>query len=108
MKLFTSNDGVPIWSSPSKTFFQSMKPTSLVRYVIDIKNQCLAKDHPPKLISSRWPEFPSTPSDISTHKNRYSYPIGLRECTIMKVDAENPSLNEVYSFEPYEFPGEAG
>ena len=93
----------------------------MVRYTIDVKFKILSIGQSPKVLTTRLPEFPSIPRDISTLKHRYVYPVTARKKVfvdykargqsgpvggIAKIDAEQPSNNEYYSFEPYEFPSE--
>lgn len=110
---------VPIWEKDD--VFSLLAPNTLVRYTLDIKNQCLAKDNPPKTLSTRIPEFPFIPKALSTRKHRYLYPVASHlqmdidenkkgsgpAGALQKVDTEYPELTETFAFEPYEFPGEA-
>ena len=75
----------------------------------------------PKVITSRAPEFPTIPLNLSTRQHRFSYTVGSHKefepdpltgkgtgaaGAIMKVDTENPSKNEAFSFLSHEFVGE--
>jgi len=110
---------IPVWELPDP--FALVAPNSLVRYTIDVKNSCIAKDIPPKTLSTRIPEFPSIPTQMSTRKHRYLYPVASHlqkpfhinakgsapAGALQKVDAERPELTETFAFQPFEFPGEA-
>lgn len=112
-----SDTKVPIWDIP--TIFDSVTPSTLERYTLDVKNRCLAEE--PKTLSTRFPEFPSLPKEMSARKHRYLYPVASHSQVdfdlntkgsgpagaLQKVDTENPELTETFVFEPYEFPGEA-
>jgi len=107
----------PIWELPRP--FDLVTPNTLVRYTLDVQNRCLAEA--PKTLSTRIPEFPSLPKEMSTRKHRYLYPVASHiqvefdlntkgsgpAGALQKVDTEHPELSETYAFEPYEFPGEA-
>jgi all-trans-8'-apo-beta-carotenal 15,15'-oxygenase len=114
-----SSASEPIWNI--ENVFEGIVPSSLVRYTIDVKKKCLCTENPPKtILRTRNPEFPSFPKAMSTRKHRYLYPVvthgegGLDPsrkgsgCAggLAKVDCEDPSQTEFFSFEPYEFPGE--
>lgn len=116
---------VPIWDLPNP--FALVAPNTLVRYTLDVANQCMAAEFPPQTLSTRIPEFPSLPREMSTRKHRYLYPVAShREMddpkvlggdaavlgsgpagAIQKVDTLHPEWTETFAFEPYEFPGEA-
>lgn len=107
----------PVWNLPNP--FDLVAPNTLVRYTLDVKNKCLAEK--PKTLSTRIPEFPSLPKHMSTRKHRYLYPVASHTQVnldlntkgsgpagaIQKVDTEHPELSETFTFEPFEFPGEA-
>jgi carotenoid cleavage dioxygenase-like enzyme len=120
--------GVPIWDLPNP--FALVTPNTLVRYTLDVAQKRLAREVPHKTLSTRIPEFPSLPKELSTRKHRYLYPVashfdicsgkddelGKKNAkvkgsgpagAIQKVDTEHPDLTETFVFEPYEFPGEA-
>jgi carotenoid cleavage dioxygenase-like enzyme len=114
-----SSASEPIWNI--ENIFEGVVPSALVRYTIDVKNQCLSTENPPKtILSTRNPEFPSFPKAMSTRKHQYLYPVVTHDegsldpsrkgsgCAggLAKVDCEDPSNTEFFSFEPYEFPGE--
>jgi len=115
----TDTRGISIWDQPDP--FGSVTPNTLVRYTIDVQNKCIATGIPPKTLSTRIPEFPSIPKEMSTRKHRYLYPVASHlqieldvnskgsgpAGALQKVDTENPELTENFAFEPYEFPGEA-
>lgn len=110
---------IPIWDLPAP--FDLVTPNTLVRYTLDVKNKCIAKGIEPKTLSTRIPEFPSLPKEMSTRKHRYLYPVAAHKQialdltkkgsgpagALQKVDTEHPELTETFAFEPYEFPGEA-
>jgi all-trans-8'-apo-beta-carotenal 15,15'-oxygenase len=113
--------GIPVWDLPNP--FALVAPNTLVRYTLDVENRCMAKGYPPKTLSTRIPEFPSLPKEMSTRKHRYLYPVAshadvsnrldVRDAkgsgpagAIQKVDTWNPDLTETFVFEPFEFPGE--
>mmetsp|Transcript_25723 Transcript_25723/g.54099 ORF Transcript_25723/g.54099 Transcript_25723/m.54099 type:complete len:219 (-) Transcript_25723:14-670(-) len=114
------NSGRPFWKNDHP--FQTVTPSRLVRYVLDVPNRSLAVGTPnPKVLSTRLPEFPSLPRKRSARRHRYVYPaVARRKVTvdyekkghagplggIAKIDVEFPENNEYYSFETYEFPGE--
>jgi all-trans-8'-apo-beta-carotenal 15,15'-oxygenase len=111
----------PFWQIDNP--FKEVTPTRLMRYTIDIQNKTLAVGRPnPEVLTTRLPEFPSIPRDISTRRHRYIYPAvarkqvnvdpkicGLGGCVaaVAKIDAEDTANNQYFSFEPHEFPGEA-
>lgn len=109
----TPND-TPIWEV--EDICDKQFPTRLVRYSINMKENEFSVDS--LTITTRAPEFPTFPRQLSTRKSRYIYPLVSHndfDCSsmgtspagaIMKCDAENPSKNEVWAFEPYEYPGE--
>ncbi len=116
----SSSINSPIWEKPG--VYDTLTPNALVRYTLDIKNQCLAANAPPETLSTRIPEFPTIPKQMSTKRHRYLYPVASHiqmEFTtankkgsgpagaIQKVDTKYPDLTETFAFEPYEFPGEA-
>lgn len=112
--------GVPVWDLPNP--FALVTPNTLVRYTLDVENRCMAKEYPPKTLSTRIPEFPSLPKEMSTRKHRYLYPVASHldvsnrldvrakgsgpAGAIQKVDTLDPDMTETFAFEPYEFPGE--
>merc|ERR1712038_282549 len=118
MEMPESEKNKPVWETVD---WKTLYAPNLVRYTLDLENECMAVGQPPKVLSTQAPEFPSVPDDLSTKEHRYVYqgvahiepsvdsngkgssPMG----GFMKVDTENPSLNEVYTFEPWEFVGEA-
>lgn len=115
--LDTASDGRPLWDN--EDVFDGVYPTKLVRYTLDIENGCVSKSLPPKIIVSHGPEFPSIPKQLSTKESRYMYPVAPHTTnvsttgkgsgpagSIMKADAHDPNLNEMYSFQANEFPGE--
>jgi all-trans-8'-apo-beta-carotenal 15,15'-oxygenase len=113
----------PFWQIDNP--FKEVFPTRLMRYTIDIQNKTLAlgSEQPnPKVLTTRLPEFPSIPRDISTKRHRYIYPAVARKqvnvepkigglggpvAAVAKIDAEDSANNQYFSFEPHEFPGEA-
>lgn len=114
-----SSASEPLWLN--ENIFEDLVPSALVRYTIDVKNKSLSAQHPPRtLLSNRNPEFPSFPKEMSTRKHRYLYPVvthrdGNLDPTVKgsgvvgglgKIDCDDPSNNEFFSFESYEFPGE--
>ena len=110
---------VPVWDLPAP--FDLITPNTLVRYTIDVNNKCISSMTAPKTLSTRIPEFPSLPKEMSARKHRYLYPVAAHKQikvdlnkkgsgpagALQKVDTENPELTETFTFEPYEFPGEA-
>jgi Lignostilbene-alpha,beta-dioxygenase and related enzymes len=122
--------GVPVWDLPNP--FALVAPNTLVRYTLDVEKRCMAEEFHPRTLSTRIPEFPSLPRDMSTRKHRYLYPVashvdisdrlddrqtassnnvsnkglGGPAGAIQKVDTVNPELTETFAFEPFEFPGE--
>ena len=114
-----TTNNTPIWDLPNP--FAVVTPGTLVRYTLDLQNQCLASGIPPKTLSTRIPEFPSIPRELSTKKHRYLYPVASHfqadfdsktkgsgpAGAIQKVDTYFPEETETFAFEPYEFPGEA-
>lgn len=120
MELATdNNDGKPIWLKENP--FDAVAPSRMVRYKLDLQLKTLAIGTPPSVLTSRLPEFPSIPRDVSIRKHRYVYPVTARKKVdvnpkergmggpvggIAKIDAIDPSNNEYFSFEPYEFPSE--
>mmetsp|Transcript_24499 Transcript_24499/g.36408 ORF Transcript_24499/g.36408 Transcript_24499/m.36408 type:complete len:578 (+) Transcript_24499:12-1745(+) len=111
----------PFWQIENP--FRDVSPTRLIRYTVDIQNKKLAiGNNQPKVLTTRLPEFPSIPRDISTRRHRYIYPLVARKkvnvnpktsglggpvAAVAKIDSEDTANNEYFSFEPYEFPGEA-
>jgi len=112
----------PVWEI--ENMFDHVYPTKLVQYVVDIENKSLSETIPPKVLSTRTPEFPVIPKDLSSHKHKFIYcvgahmhfvkfrntkklgPPGCPPGSIMKINTDFPDKNEVYSFQPHEFPGE--
>eukprot|EP00984_Skeletonema_dohrnii_P012260 scaffold4958_cov90-Skeletonema_dohrnii-CCMP3373.AAC.1 len=102
-------------------------PSRLIRYTVDIQNKRLAiGNDQSKVLSTRMPEFPSIPRDVSTRRHRYIYPLALVDvnanpnintsisgsdssevAAIEKIDSEDTTNNEHFLFEPDEIPGEA-
>ena len=113
----------PFWKIDNP--FRDITPTRLMRYTVDIQNKRLAGDSEqpnPKVLTTRLPEFPSIPRDISTKRHRYIYPVVARKkvnvdpkicglggpvAAVAKIDAEDTTNNQYFSFEPHEFPSEA-
>ena len=107
----------PVWDLADP--FGLTSPNTLVRYTLDLRNKCIATDTPPKVLSTRIPEFPSLPRELSTMKHRYLYPVASHidvssnsensgpAGALQKVDTEHPEETESFAFESYEFPGEA-
>ena len=74
--------------------------------------------NPPKVITSRVPELPAIPRELSTRRHRYAYTVGSHKeldlaeggsgaaGAILKVDTQDPDQTEAYSFLPHEFVGE--
>ena len=71
-----------------------------------------------QVMTTRAPEFPTVPLQLSSRRHRYAYTVGahrefpLEETgsgaagAILKIDTRDPARNEGYAFEPYEFVGE--
>lgn len=111
-----SSTTVPVWDLDDP--FGLVAPNALVRYTLDIKEQRLFCE--PKVLSTRIPEFPTVPRELSARKHRYLYPVASHRNieasvkkgagpagALQKVDCEFPENSETFVFEPYEFPGEA-
>lgn len=113
----------PFWQIENP--FRDVSPTRLIRYTVDIQNKRLAINDDgsnQKVLTTRLPEFPSIPRDISTRQHRYIYPLVARKkvnvdpkvgglsgpvAAVAKIDSEDTANNQYFSFEPHEFPGEA-
>ena len=97
-------------------------PSSYVRMTVDPVHESMAvgEPNPQTIISTRDPEFPSIPRQLSTKRHRYAYTVGSH-CTlepfedgrgkgvagaILKIDTESPEDSEEYAFQPYETVGE--
>ena len=118
-----ANFEVPFWQLQNP--FKDIPPNRLIRYTVDIQNKQLVTGNDQKnqkVLTSRLPEFPSIPRDISTRRHRYIYPgvarkkvvvdytvsgLGGPVAAIAKIDSEDTANNQYFSFEPHEFPGEA-
>lgn len=116
-----SNAGEPVIANDA--LWRWLFPSTITRYAIDPENECLAIGVPPKILATRPAEFPSVPKDLSTRRHRYVYAggshneivgstpqtrgSGPQTGSIMKIDTEDPTQNELYSFKPYEFVGES-
>ena len=115
-----TKNGRPVWEN--NVLFDEIHTTKLVRYTLDIESCCISEHLPPRSIITHSPEFPSIPKQLSTKKLRYNiYPVAAHKVfvsengigfsapagSIVKADAEDPKLNEMYAFEANEFPGEA-
>jgi all-trans-8'-apo-beta-carotenal 15,15'-oxygenase len=104
----------PVWESVDwETTVTSAK---YVRFQVDPIQERMTAE--PKVMTTRAPEFPIIPKQLSTRKHRYAYTVAshkefeVREIgsgpagAIMKIDTERPENNEVLAFEPHEFVGE--
>lgn len=129
-----ANFAEPFWQLENP--FRDISPTRLIRYTVDIQNKKLVTGNEVpsdrerkgkrkvegKVLTTRLPEFPSIPRDLSTRRHRYIYPVVARKkvdvdhkisglggpvAAIAKIDSEDTANNQYFSFEPHEFPGEA-
>lgn len=98
-------------------------PSIITQYSLDPQKESLSVDVAPKILVQRPSEFPTVPKDLSTRKHRYLYASGShreipgsspqkrssgpQQGSLIKVDTQDPTQNEVYEFEPYEFIGES-
>ena len=104
----------PVWETVDME--KDISATQYVRLHVDPASGQMVV--PPRVCSTRAPEFPVVPSDLAMRKHRYAYTVGthkefeLRDKgtgaagAILKIDAEDPSQTEAFSFEPHEFVGE--
>jgi carotenoid cleavage dioxygenase-like enzyme len=108
----------PVWEVA--TWDTDVSPTQYVRYTLDPVQQQLVEDAP-YVISQRANEFPTIPKTRSSLRHRYAYTVGSHQPfepdpvtgmgsgaagSIWKLDTENPSQSESYSFLPHEFVSE--
>lgn len=116
-----SKPGVPLIEND--VLWKWLLPSTISRYSLDPENECISTGVTPKLLTKRPAEFPSVPKELSSRRHKYVYASGSHNeipgstsetrgsgpqtGSIMKVDTEDPTQNEVYSFEPYEFNGES-
>eukprot|EP00586_Coscinodiscus_wailesii_P006940 CAMPEP_0172492182 /NCGR_PEP_ID=MMETSP1066-20121228/23219_1 /TAXON_ID=671091 /ORGANISM="Coscinodiscus wailesii, Strain CCMP2513" /LENGTH=619 /DNA_ID=CAMNT_0013261649 /DNA_START=859 /DNA_END=2719 /DNA_ORIENTATION=- len=119
MSLLDPSKNQPLWEVP---LFSHLFPTKLVQYKINPYFECLAPaEEAIRVVNTRVPEFPTIPEPLSTKRHRYVYAVGSHRNikrgtgergsgppgSIMKIDTQNPDLTEVYTYESYEFAGEA-
>jgi NADH dehydrogenase FAD-containing subunit len=108
----STNRNVPIWET---VMLEDLDSATYKRIVVDPIQKSLKKGTHPETISSREPEFPSIPRELSTKKHRYVYTCGAHQefekgkganGAVLKIDIESPQLSEAFSFLPHEFVGE--
>jgi len=104
----------PVWESVD--WETTVTCAKFVRFRVDpLKERMTAE---PKVMTTRAPEFPIIPKQLTTRKHRYSYTVASHEefelketgsgpaGAILKIDTEQPENCEGYAFEPHEFVGE--
>jgi len=87
-----------------------------VRFTVDPATERMVGSS--QVMTTRAPEFPTVPRQLSTRRHRYAYTVAahrefpLHETgsgaagAILKVDTRDPARNEAYAFAPHEFVGE--
>ena len=101
---------VPIWETVR---MEELWPSKYTRLVVDpVQKKVVGQ---PQVLSTREPEFPSIPRELTGRKHRYAYTVGAHQefdsgkganGAVLKIDTQAPELNEAYSFLPHEFVGE--
>ena len=104
----------PVWEGVD---WSKLGRAKFARFTLNPEKEELAT--PLKVMSTQATEFPSVPQELSTLKHRYAYTSASHQDwdvvskmgngpsgAILKIDAEEPGLNEAYAFEPFEFVGE--
>jgi len=104
----------PVWESVD--WEKDTACAQYVRFTVDPVQEQMVK--PSQTMTTRAPEFPTVPMQLSTRRHRYAYTVAAhREFemrpqgsgpagAILKIDTEAPGQNEAYAFEPHEFVGE--
>lgn len=116
-----SKAGVPVIENAA--LWTWLYPSTITRYSLDPENESLSIGVSPKVLSTKPAEFPTVPRELSSRRHRYVYSggshndipgstpetrgSGPQTGSIMKLDAEDPTQNEQYCFENYEFIGES-
>jgi carotenoid cleavage dioxygenase-like enzyme len=108
----------PVWEVAN--WDADVPPTQYVRYTLDPVQQKLVEDAP-VVICKRANEFPTIPKARSSLRHRYAYTVGSHQPfepdpmtgmgsgaagSVWKLDTQDPSQNESYSFLPHEFVSE--
>jgi carotenoid cleavage dioxygenase-like enzyme len=109
----------PVWESVD--WDEDASCTKYVRFAVNPETETMAVGVPPKIYSTRAPEFPSVPKELSTREHLYAYCVGSHKefepdpttgkgsggaGAILKVDTQDPEKTEAYAFLPHEFVGE--
>lgn len=114
-----SKPGVPVVAN--EELWTWLYPSTLVRYSLDPVSGSVSAS--PEILTKRPVEFPTVPRDLSSREHRYVYAgashkeipgstpstrgSGPQSGAVIKVDTHDPSKNEVFTFETFEFVGES-